>query len=148
MFPTDSFYSGIVLHNVCEKWPIHCSRTSNEDHYLVKICYCPQTKFTKVMFSQVSVCPQGGVCHTPTAWVDIPWVDTPLGRHPSGQTPPGRHPPGWHHLVNKRAVLIPLVCILVYNKLTLLPRIISTSVWWNQLTLFKRCIKWFERTFC
>ena len=25
-----------------------------------KTCYRPQTKFTKVMFSQVSVCPQGG----------------------------------------------------------------------------------------
>ena len=34
----------------------------------------------------------------------------------------------------------------VYNKLPLLPRIISTSVWWYQLTLFKRCIKCSERT--
>ena len=40
-------------------------------------CYRPQTKFAKVMFSQVSVCPQGGV------------VDTPLGRlHPPGQVHP------------------------------------------------------------
>ena len=64
--------------------------------------------FAKVMFSQVSVCPQGAVCpiacwdtlpwtDTPNPpWADTPppWVDTrpPLGRHPPGQTPPGRHP--------------------------------------------------------
>ena len=52
--------------------------------------YRPQTKFAKVMFSQVSVCPRGGggvclwsrggVCHTPQA--DTPGADTPLGRHP------------------------------------------------------------------
>ena len=79
-------------------------------------------KFAKVMFSQVSVCPQGGVCHTP------PWTDPP------GQTPPwpvhaGIHPPCSVHAgmgytypslpsacsdtVNKRAVRIPLECILV-----------------------------------
>ena len=48
------------------------------------------------MFSQVSVCPQGGVSallhvgiHTPPPLgpkADTPWADTPLGRHPSGQT--------------------------------------------------------------
>ena len=59
---------------------------------------------------------------------------TPLGKHPPGQTPPGQTPPWWantlplpsacwdtHSLpsaywdtVNKRAVRIPLECILVY----------------------------------
>ena len=29
---------------------------------MITTCYCPQTKFAKVMFSQVSVCPQGGAC--------------------------------------------------------------------------------------
>ena len=55
------------------------------------------------MFSQVSVCPQGGDVHPlggHPAWVDIPWADTPLG-----QTPPlfemasaadGTHPTGMH----------------------------------------------------
>ena len=61
--------------------------------------YCPQTKFAKVMFSQVSVCLStggclplvlGGVCH--------PQADTLLSRHPLGRDPQtdsplGRHPP-------------------------------------------------------
>ena len=84
---------------------------------LVKVCleflnveanYRLQTKFAKVMFSQVSVCPQGGVysiacwdTHTPSAQTS-PWADTtprqtPLGRHPLGRhTPLGRHPLGRH----------------------------------------------------
>ena len=53
--------------------------------------YRPQTKFAKVMFSQVSVCPRWGVC--PIACWDThtrsrgrnpdpgPAADTPLGRH-------------------------------------------------------------------
>ena len=36
----------------------------------------------KVMFSQVSVCPQGGGVH--------PQAHIPLGRHPQADTPPGR----------------------------------------------------------
>ena len=55
--------------------------------------YRPQTKFVKVMFSQVSVCPQGGVC--PIACWDIsprPEADTHLAIHPPGQTPPGQTP--------------------------------------------------------
>ena len=54
------------------------------------------------MFSQVSVCPHGGVCPI-ACWethptpgrhpqLDTPYVDTPLGRHPLGGTPLGRHP--------------------------------------------------------
>ena len=75
-----------------------------------------KTKFAKVMFSQVSVCPQEGGClphcmlgYTPSG----PEADAPLGpgpppgpdppqsRHPPpgadtpwDQTPPSRHPPG------------------------------------------------------
>ena len=51
------------------------------------------------MFSQVSVCPQGGVCHTPPGKIptprgDTPQADTPLDRSPTGQKlPPGRHHP-------------------------------------------------------
>ena len=94
------------------------------------------------MFSQVSVCPRArGVCHTPPGQTPLrqtPWVDTPLGRHPPKQTPPGQTPlvplhAGIHtpppaqcmlgytpplpsacwDAVNKRAVRIPLECILV-----------------------------------
>ena len=76
-------------------------------------------------------------------WADTPPGRHPLGRHPSRQTPPwadtprqtlpwadtpGSHPPGSHpppgrhplnsacwDMVNKRAVRIPLECILVFG---------------------------------
>ena len=75
------------------------------------------------------------VCHTtPTPWADTPlgrhtpldthtprqtppWVDTLPGRHfPWADTPLGRHPPlpsACWDTVNKRAVRIPLECILI-----------------------------------
>ena len=51
----------------------------------------------KVMFSQVSVCPQGGGVHHPPRQADTP----PAGRHPLGQTAPSRWttPSGRHPLV-------------------------------------------------
>ena len=53
--------------------------------------YRPQTKFAKVMFSQVSVCPQWGeyLGRYP------PWVGTPPGRYTpwAGTTPPDRYTP-------------------------------------------------------
>ena len=66
--------------------------------------YRPQTKFAKVVFSQVSVCSRGGgvclwsggVAYTPPRQTPLPWADTPLGRHL-----PGKHPlPGRHHPAN------------------------------------------------
>ena len=55
---------------------------------LLENFYHPQTKFAKVMFSQVSVCPQGGCLpHCMLGYPPGPEADTPLGRHP-----PGRHP--------------------------------------------------------
>ena len=61
------------------------------------------------MFSQVSVCPQGGVLphcmlgYTPSdrytswggtlPWADTPWAGTPQGRHPQAGTPTWAHPP-------------------------------------------------------
>ena len=65
---------------------------------------CPQTKFVKVMFSQVSVCPRG-VCliacwdtpsrtrsrHPPGTRSRHPQADNPLGIHPLL----GRQPPPW-----------------------------------------------------
>ena len=66
------------------------------------VYYRPQTKFEKVMFSQVSVCPQGGLPHCMLGY-------TPPGQTPpSGQTPAaqcmlgydqqvgGTHPTGMH----------------------------------------------------
>ena len=61
----------------------------------VSCYYRPQTKFAKVVFSQVSVCPQGGGLEdcmlgythpgqTPPPRQTPPWADTTvLGRHPS-----------------------------------------------------------------
>ena len=84
---------GLHLRRVCPPHPIPQGMIS---------CYHLQTKFAKVMFSQVSVRPQGGVC--PIAYWDTPpgtrgrhrppWADTPLGRHTPRQIPPlGRHHP-------------------------------------------------------
>ena len=52
-------------------------------------CYRPQTKFAKVMFSQVSVCPRG-------VWQTPPGQVHPLGRYtPWAGIAPGQvHPPG------------------------------------------------------
>ena len=74
-----------------------------------ELFYRPQTKFEKVMFSQVSVCPQGG-CLPHPLWADTPWADTPSGRHPRAVTP---LPSACWNTINKRAVRIPLECILV-----------------------------------
>ena len=98
--------------------------------------YRLQMKFAKVMFSQVSVCPQGGVCvwQTPRP---PPRAGTPSGQAPSqAGTPPGqvhphwagtsragtpslgRYPPGKYtpwQTVNKRPVRILLECILVFK---------------------------------
>ena len=65
------------------------------------VSYRPQTKFAKVMFSQVSVCPQG--------------VRVSVSMHAGIHTPRADTPPRsacWD-TVNKRAVRIPLECILV-----------------------------------
>ena len=63
----------------------------------------PQTKFAKVMFSQVSVCQRrGGVClwfrGATAPWADTPRQTPPLGRHPPADTSPGRPPPAQHML--------------------------------------------------
>ena len=56
-------------------------------YYIMNGCnnfYCPQTKFAKVMFSQVSVCPPPGR-HTP-----------PADTTGYGQQAGGTHPTGMH----------------------------------------------------
>ena len=86
--------------------------------------YHPQTKFVKVMFSQVSVCPQGGCL----SHCMLGYTPGTRGRHPlpPGQTPPAQCMLGYTHThthmrsacwdtVNKRALRIPLECILVID---------------------------------
>ena len=82
--------------------------------------YRPQTKFVKVMFSRVSVCPQGGDEAEPPGQTPPPWADTPTRQTPSGQTPhhhPGqtptwaRIPPGHTHPLGT-----PPQCMLEYSQ--------------------------------
>ena len=50
--------------------------------------YHLQTKFVKIMFSQVSVCPQGVSCPN-ACWDTPPWAGTPPRQvHPQAGTPP------------------------------------------------------------
>ena len=102
--------------------------------------YRPQTKFAKVMFSQVSVCPQGEACMA-CMLPPPPLRHALLGTHtnqvcmpPGHAHPPGMHacPPGMHiplgmhaprrivwDALNERAVRILLECILVLNQFCL-----------------------------
>ena len=87
--------------------------------------YRPQTKFAKVMFLQVSVCPQGGVCMVaPRGGVHGcsrgACMVVPRGRawllQGACMFAPGGH--GWDMMrygdtINERAVRILLECILV-----------------------------------
>ena len=83
----------------------------------------PQTKFAKVMFSQVSVCPQvgclplsgpGGRGRHPSGLTQVQGTP-PTHRNPWGRDPQGRHPPTPGQTVNKRAVRILVECNLVYT---------------------------------
>ena len=83
----------IVLHGTCLHY-MDWNLDSNPDldsQSLQYPFYRPQTKFAKVMFSQVSVCPWGlwQTPHGKTPSRQTPWVDTlPLpGRHPPGRRP-------------------------------------------------------------
>ena len=57
-------------------------------HFVQNHFYRPQTKFAKVMFLQVSVCPQGGGGLHPGGFS--------IGGAPSGQCAGGTHPTGMH----------------------------------------------------
>ena len=70
----DLFQSTIIVHNI----------------------YRPQTKFAKVMFSQVSVCPQWGeYLGRYPSWAGTPQAGTSSGQvqPPRAGTPPGQVPP-------------------------------------------------------
>ena len=87
-------------------------------------------KFAKVMYSQVSVCPRGGVCTAcmpPQACICMPPQACHLDMHapehahcPGMHVPPGMPtwalmPPWWilRDVLNERTVRILLECILV-----------------------------------
>ena len=101
------------------------SNVGSSDNQIHNI-YRQQTKFAKVMFLHMSVCPQGVPGQVP------PWESTPRGQvHPPGQVHPRQVPPGQVHppwagtqpreqcilgdMGNKRAVCILLECILVLS---------------------------------
>ena len=89
---------------ISERWFCICIKVHSGD------CYRPQTKFAKVMFSQLSVCPQGWGClphcmlgYPPTLpQADTPWADTPpkcmLGY---GQQVGGTHPTKMHSCLDR-----------------------------------------------
>ena len=96
--------------------------------------YRPQRSWAKVIFSQASVCPQGGFCLS-ACW-DIP----PRTRHPPG---PDTHPPRTRHprtrppppsrlqhTVNERPVRVLLECILVSCQIR----------WWPSQKLFQNVV--------
>ena len=55
--------------------------------WIIPIYYCPQTKFAKVMFSQVFVCPHGGTLSVQGSLCPCPWWSLSRGSL-SGRPPP------------------------------------------------------------
>ena len=123
-------------------------------HYLYRfnslmIVIGPQTKFAKVMFLHVSVCSTGG--NTPPQQVH-PWAGTPPQQvhPPAGTLPQQAHLPGRYPRAgtppreqcmlgdtgNKRAVRIPLECILISNESVVSIQVTSTAL---------RCCLWILR---
>ena len=109
------------------------------------------------MFSQVSVCPQGGVCLW--SWgvcLPLPPGRRPLCRHPR-QTPPGRHPLGRHPSCPVHAgIHPPAQCMLGYTHppvqciLGYTPHPVNAGIWstsgryasnWNAFLFRKYVLK-------
>ena len=95
-------------------------------------CYCPQTKFAKVMFLNVShSVHRGGLPQCMLGYHSPPDQAPPRTRAPSGPgTPQSRYPPDQAHppaqcmlgdTVNKRAICILLECNLVNNIFDYIP---------------------------
>ena len=94
---------------------------------------CEGYVFTDVCLSTGGVCPIA--CWIPSPPHRHPQTDTPLGRHPLGQTPPWADTPlssACWDTVNKRAVRIPLECILVYFTIDLFFRKYVLAWIWNR----------------
>ena len=119
---TDSRTSSNPLQILPGRNSCHCRSRSASEIILISITvyYSLQTKFAKVVFLQVPVCPRGGGClpHTHILGRHLPLGRHLLGRHPQADTP--RHPLADTPLpsacwdtVKKRAVRILLECIIV-----------------------------------
>ena len=109
---------------------IHCE-SGYKDHVLPTNIYRPQRSWAKVIFSQASVCPQGGgegclpqcmLGYTPRDQTPPRADPTREQTPPRDQTPLGADtlPPGsrLQHKVNERPVRILLECILVLYRVT------------------------------
>ena len=114
-----------------------------EHHLPVEYFYRPQTKFAKVMFSQVPVCPQGGLCPQGVSvqgsvsrgvsvqGVSVQGFSVQEGLCPGESLSREGLCPGKPPCSNKWAVRILLECILVWkhenelawNKIVVRPRI-------------------------
>ena len=91
----------ITIHELIT-WQCNCGANFT---LRLGVYYRPQRSCGKVMFLNLSFCPQGGMSATP-------WADTPLpSRHPPGREPPPLLSACWD-TVNKRAVRILLECIV------------------------------------
>ena len=102
-----------VTGRTSEAHPVQCEHQLQLLRYLnamfcLLINYRPQTK---VMFSHVSVCTQGGLPLQRRPWTET----TPGQRSPRIETPsPGQSPPGTED-GNEQAVRILLECFLVHH---------------------------------
>ena len=85
---------------------LFCDALTDCHYGMARTYYRPQTKFAKVVFSQVSVCPQGGgIC--PIACWDTPlardqrqtppsWADAPCKVHAGIRSTSGRYASHWN----------------------------------------------------
>ena len=106
----------VILHSAIDTDLSLKSFLHSDQYYLY---YRPQTKFAKVMFSRMSVCPQRGEVSAPLhAGIHIPWADTP----PRDQTPSSAQCM-LGDTGNKRVVHILLKCILVSDSKSYLRRL-------------------------
>ena len=124
----------VALYIECT-WPLEPERPINITYRVLKHCYRPQTKFAKVMFLHMSVCPQGGLqAHTRGRLRGRGWGSPgahrgslhshpgkggSLGPHPGGGIPACTEadlPPCRRLLL--RAIRILLECILVLTLLS------------------------------
>ena len=81
------------MHEIKDNWnPMFAKHIADPNGNIKEHYYRPQQSWAKVIFSQASVCPQGGVCLN-ACW-DAPLRDqTPPGTRPSGADPTGPDSP-------------------------------------------------------
>ena len=122
-----SFYVGILHESpryefsswrFCGKNRCNCNATNSPGKLQRQHFYRPQTKFAKVMFSQVSV--HVGCLPLVPGVSAPPWADTPSPGQtppPPGQTPPPRRTPPWADILLPSACwhTPPAQCMLGYT---------------------------------